>query len=1848
MIRFLRQLLNGVLALILGSGVSAVYALTESDFTNQSGVQGSSMQHEENSANNTHNVLVLPKGMTVTKTADASALSSPTQAGDVIAYQIAIENIGLLTLSNIQWSDSIIPAASMSLLSGDTDFDNELDADEIWIVVGNYAVTQTDLDTNGGGDADIDNTVTVSTNELADISDSVAVPIVQDSKMAIAKQVDSSTIGLPTTLNYEIELSNTGNTSLTGVAIDDTLPDGSTAVLTGPLADTGAVGVLDVGETWLYTVSHFVDQAVIDTGATLVNTATATSAETGAVSVSDTAETTIVNAPSFTLAKVVDEVLIDQPGTLSYSITLFNDGNRSLNSVQLNDTLPDGSAGVLVGPIADIGSVGVLDVGESWEFIGSYYANQADIDAGADLINTISATSAETVSTPSTVSATTSVEAAPELTVSKVVDQDSIAAPLNLIYSIAVENTGNLSLDNIVLNDTLPNGTPAVITGPNADIGQIGKLDVGERWEYTASYSVTQLDIDEGLTLTNTVTATSNQTSPALATDTALTTITRSPEFSVSKVVDQATVTQPSVLAYQIEIQNTGNTSLSSINITDTMPDGTAGVLTGPSGDAMVGSVLDVGETWVYTTQYTVSQDDINAGVDLVNEIDVTTFEAGGVSSRATTVVSQTPGLNISKQAVDTFYTAAGDTVNFDLLIVNNGNVGLADLTISDPLADPGSVNCAQAEPFQLLPGQSVACSAVVTVTADHVAATELTNQASVSGIDSLGADITAQSVLATVVMDRIPPVAVDEAQINNVSTSITNFTAAADDTDLNGDIDITTAQFVGAAATDSDGDGDNDSLQVANEGQWAFDNTTGEASFTPEVGFTGDPTPVSYTVSDATSLVSNTALLIADYPQSAPVATDDYMQNPLSPSPSNPTALNVLAANGGLADSDPENDLDASTVSFISANAVDTDGDGDSDSLLVAGEGQWVVDQLGNVIFTPVAGFLADPAPISYKVSDITGLSSNVAVITIEYPQTAPVAVDDERFNQPLGQAVVLSVLDNDTDIENNIDPTSVRFADPDTGLPVTSLVVAGEGSWAVDTTTGEITFTPEPGFLGNPAPVPYRVVDTTGVASNWAMVTITFEAPAALEGIVWVDADRDGNVDADEARKADWTLRVIDSNGNVVATAVTNANGEYSISGLIPAAYVVEFYNEQGVFMDSQTTRGVLSAGETINLPLPVDPGGVVYDSISRAPVGGVTLTLVNETGVLVDEACLAGNQQSQVTDDDGLYSFNLNVGQHFSCPPDSVYRIQIAQTPSDYYGNFSSIIRQEGANSCGSPILGCAVSDLFDASSNEAGCTFDALPGTSACEVQAQPDAPQGNDDTRYFVEFLYNAGDRSVVFNHLPVDLRANDAEILLSKGVDKRAVSIGDVLQYTITAQNTKAVPAFDVSVLDTPPAGFTFVESSVRLHRVGADGVFDTSDDQTTSLNSTGRNPVEFDLIDINPEESVRITYLMRVGVGVIAGNYVNSARATGPSGDASNVVSVPVEVISDPVLNQATLIGKVFHDRDEDGVQDSANASGVLLGSDYYGWDNLGLPPLPGRRNINENPSKHAITVNMPIGESNRFKILTSEGSRITVDENGNVTEAHVGDKARGFNSQDIRVCTQRTEAIPTYQNQGAAVDNKITDVLKIVISNHGIDETGIPGVRLATVTGLLIETDAYGRYSIPDVDAGDTDIGQNFVLKVDPASLPDGSRFTTENPYVLRIINSTLNRINFGVAIDERDRFNDATSLLCEQGTKVTKGQSVEVKLGSVFFDSDDASVREDQLGIVRDIIKKLQTYGGGKILIESSTDSRGRFDHNLRLAEKRAKIIEQILRSELGADKMKSVSVEVNPAAYQESGK
>ena len=78
---------------------------------------------------------------------------------------------------------------------------------------------------------------------------------------------------------------------------------------------------------------------------------------------------------------------------------------------------------------------------------------------------------------------------------------------------------------------------------------------------------------------------------------------------------------------------------------------------------------------------------------------------------------------------------------------------------------------------------------------------------------------------------------------------------------------------------------------------------------------------------------------------------------------------------------------------------------------------------------------------------------------------------------------------------------------------------------------------------------------------------------------------------------------------------------------------------------------------------------------------------------------------------------------------------------------------------------------------------------------------------------------------------------------------------------------------------------------------------------------------------------------------------------------------------------------------------------------------------------------------------------------------------------------------------------------------------------EPGLPGVRVATVNGLLITTDEFGRYHIACAATPKEGIGSNFIVKLDERTLPAGYAVTSENPRVVRLTEGKLTSATFGV---------------------------------------------------------------------------------------------------------------------------
>ncbi|MGK6353324.1 DUF7507 domain-containing protein [Parapedobacter sp. DT-150] len=163
--------------------------------------------------------------------------------------------------------------------------------------------------------------------------------------------------------------------------------------------------------------------------------------------------------------------------------------------------------------------------------------------------------------------------------------------------------------------------------------------------------------------------------------------------------------------------------------------------------------------------------------------------------------------------------------------------------------------------------------------------------------------------------------------------------------------------------------------------------------------------------------------------------------------------------------------------------------------ALTIAGEGDYRVDEGGQVRFTPTESFVGN-STATYTVADENDIRSNAATISIIVQAVAaevsPTAVDDTQ-EATYGQPVTIAVLDNDVAGSSAIIPNTVRLIDG-SGNRVTTLAIPGEGTYAVDA-QGSVTFSPVDGFSGV-STAQYEVSDENGLVSNVATITVNIEA--------------------------------------------------------------------------------------------------------------------------------------------------------------------------------------------------------------------------------------------------------------------------------------------------------------------------------------------------------------------------------------------------------------------------------------------------------------------------------------------------------------------------------------------------------------------------------------------------------------------------------------------------------------------------------------------------------------------------------------------------------------------------------
>ncbi|MGB8813563.1 MAG: DUF11 domain-containing protein, partial [Paracoccaceae bacterium] len=719
-----------------------------------------------------------------------TSASATVNDGDTVTFAITVTNAGPAVARNISLTDILPASLTATANNGTATAGSYTAASGLWSLPsiasgGSATLTLEGTVKTGLGGQTITNTTTRATSDATDPTTTgddltESVTVTARPEIALVKTgayVDTNGNGrtdVGDRITYAFTVRNTGNVTLTNVTVTDPLL--GVALTGGPIASLAPGAV----NTTTFAASYLLTQANIDAG-TVQNQATASGTPPTGPSVTDVSDESgitppdddptnvaLTRTPSVALLKTSVANLganarADAGDTISYTYVITNTGNTTVFNTSVAEN-PAGFTGTGTLPTpAYVSGGGNYDAGvgtptdlrptETSTFTATYTLTQADVNAGT-IANSATASSTSPTGTPVTdvsgtangnnTPTTTPLASAPSLALVKTgtlvdLNANGRADPGDRInYTLAVTNTGNVTLNNVSITDPLVGVT--LSGGPIASLAP-GAVD---STTITASIVLTQAHIDAGSVVNQATASGTPPTGPAVtdtsdesgiaATDNDPTTVTlpKLPSMTVDKRLAVASPTSfnaPGVaLAYEFLVTNTGNTTITAqVAINDPLI---------PSGITCPAGPIAPGGTILCTGTYTTVLADINAG-GVTNTASAYTGPIGSPTLTSTNTDAvvvpaiQAPALTLTKSTLEDqpgdFFN--GNSIDYNYLVLNSGNVTItAPITVSDNLIP--SVSCPALPVGGLLPGASINCTGSYTLTAGDIAVASTTNNA--------------------------------------------------------------------------------------------------------------------------------------------------------------------------------------------------------------------------------------------------------------------------------------------------------------------------------------------------------------------------------------------------------------------------------------------------------------------------------------------------------------------------------------------------------------------------------------------------------------------------------------------------------------------------------------------------------------------------------------------------------------------------------------------------------------------------------------------------------------------------------------------------------------------------------------------------------------------------------------------------------------------------------------------------------------------------------------------------------------------------------------------------------------
>lgn len=348
----------------------------------------------------------------------------------------------------------------------------------------------------------------------------------------------------------------------------------------------------------------------------------------------------------------------------------------------------------------------------------------------------------------------------------------------------------------------------------------------------------------------------------------------------------------------------------------------------------------------------------------------------------------------------------------------------------------------------------------------------------------------------------------------------------------------------------------------------------------------------------------------------------------------------------------------------------------------------------------------------------------------------------------------------------------------------------------------------------------------------------------------------------------------------------------------------------------------------------------------------------------------------------------------------------------------------------------------------------------------------------------------------------------------------RAINSGDLAVFSAQAESAVLAPSggeLRIEFRRNQPDGSTALISATNSARINATTAPALAGFVRFNVNAfvpTGTDVISFVLrgqagdgdilfddvsAELNPEKLSITASKNRVKVGDVVTIYVQFNNTAGvPITNAQLVASIPrgLEVLSQSVRVNGRAASSA----------ESENETMVIS---------------VGAVNGNEDMSASfqvLITSGVALGKQYEIGIIIRTVTGIRLSERGSTLLAVKGD--------------------PVF-DEGAVIGKVFDDQNQNGIQDKG--EKGVPGVRLATEEGIVIITDEHGKYHIPGLAPG------RHVIKIDGHSLPQGSKFISEESYLIKITSGIMNKANFAVLLPPNaipEQFREELKVVITQG--------------------------------------------------------------------------------------------------------